>query len=100
MFHLATQLEEMIDNEKDVLSRLSQVQDAIAPKHLAKHTVEDDIGMVHELTQGNIQRCQLVADQLDEAKTSMLKILDHKTRILEIINKHHSKRPVKKKERT
>ena len=34
-----------------MLSRLSQVQDAIAPKHLAKHTVEDDIGMVHELTQ-------------------------------------------------
>ena len=50
--------------------------------------------------QGNIQRCHLVAEQLDEAKTSMLKILDHKTRILEIINKHHSKRPVKKKERT
>lgn len=50
--------------------------------------------------QGNIQRCQLFADQMQEAKTAMLKILDHKKRITEIINKHHSKRPVKKKERS
>ena len=37
--------------KKDVLGRLSQMQDAIAPKHLAKQTLEDDIGMVHEFTQ-------------------------------------------------
>ena len=30
----------------------------------------------------------------------MLKVLDHKTKIFEIINKHMSKRPIKKKERS
>ena len=50
--------------------------------------------------QGNIQRCQLITDQLNEAKSSMLKVLDHKQRITEIVQKHMSKRPIKKKERT
>ena len=91
-----------MDQEKDVLAKLSGVQDNVAPKHISlkNSTMEDDIGMIHELTQGNIQRCQLVIDQLEEARSSMLKILNHKTRISEIITKHHSKRPVKKKERT
>lgn len=30
---------------------MAEVQEAIAPKHIAKHTMEDDIGMVHEITQ-------------------------------------------------
>ena len=50
--------------------------------------------------QGNIQRCQLITDQLNEVKSSMLKVLDHKQRITEIVQKHMSKRPIKKKERT
>lgn len=101
MYHLAAQLEELMDLERDVFSSMSVVQESIAPKHIAKNpTMEDDISMVHELTQGNIQRCQLVMDQLEEARVSMVKVLDHKQRIIDIINKHHSKRPVKKKERT
>ena len=40
-----------MDLERDVFSKMGQVQEAIAPKHIAKHTMEDDIGMIHELTQ-------------------------------------------------
>ncbi len=40
-----------MDQERDVFRQMSLSQDAIAPKHIAKHTIEDDIGMVHELTQ-------------------------------------------------
>ena len=47
-----------------------------------------------------MQRCQLITDQLNESKASMLKVLDHKHRIMEIVQKHISKRPIKKKERT
>lgn len=52
------------------------------------------------ILQANLQRSKLIADQLEEARTSMLKVLDHKTKIFEIINKHMSKRPIKKKERS
>ncbi|KAI0208271.1 hypothetical protein LSAT2_007050 [Lamellibrachia satsuma] len=100
LYHMATQLDEVMDQEKDVLERLREVRETVAPRHMAKVTLEDDIGMIHELTQGNIQRCQLLVDQLSEARTTMLRLLDHKSRILEVISKHHSKRSVKKKERT
>ena len=40
-----------MDLEKDMFKKMAEVQEAIAPKHIAKHTMEDDIGMVHELTQ-------------------------------------------------
>ena len=40
-----------MDIEKDVCSKMLECQNEIAPKHIAKHTIEDDIGMVHEITQ-------------------------------------------------
>jgi len=41
-----------MDLERDVFSSMSIVQESIAPKHIAKNpTMEDDISMVHELTQ-------------------------------------------------
>ena len=40
-----------MDLEKEVFCKLQEVQDAIAPKGIAKCTMEDDIGMVHELSQ-------------------------------------------------
>ncbi|CAG5135264.1 unnamed protein product [Candidula unifasciata] len=48
----------------------------------------------------NIQRCQLIQSQLSEAMAAMIRTLEHKPRIQEIVNKHMSKRPIKKKERT
>ncbi|XP_046369248.2 histone deacetylase complex subunit SAP130-like [Haliotis rufescens] len=101
LYHMASQLENLNDLEKDMCARISQLQAALAPRAPAKQAiVEDYDGIIHELSQANIQRCQLIGDQLEEARSSMLKILEHKPRIQEIINKHMSKRPIKKKERT
>ena len=46
-----------------------------------------------------MQRSKMFIEQITEAKASMLSLLEHKPRILELINKYHSKRLVKKKER-
>ena len=42
-----------MDAEREVFSKMSSIQEAIAPKTSTKqiHSMEDDIGMVHELTQ-------------------------------------------------
>ena len=40
-----------MDQEKDVLERLREVHETVAPRHMSKLTLEDDIGMIHELTQ-------------------------------------------------
>ncbi|XP_064638401.1 histone deacetylase complex subunit SAP130-like [Lineus longissimus] len=100
LYHLAAQLEDMNDCEKDVKSKMGGIQDSLIPKGKHSPLIDEEMSRVHDLTQGNIQRSQLIVDQLEEARSSMIKILDHKQKIMEIVNKHHSKRPVKKKERS
>ncbi|CAG2232350.1 SAP130 [Mytilus edulis] len=99
LYHMAAQMEDLTGLEKTLHQKVLSLQESIAPQPVRQHAPEDDSGLLHELTQANLQRSKLIADQLDEAKTSMLKVLDHKTKIFEIINKHMSKRPIKKKER-
>lgn len=101
LYHMAAQLEDLTELEKTLFSKVSTIQSSVAPRGPSKNNIMDDSeGVLHELTQGNIQRCKLIMDQLEEARTSMLKVLDHKQKIFEIINKHMSKRPIKKKERS
>ncbi|XP_060558015.1 histone deacetylase complex subunit SAP130-A-like isoform X2 [Ruditapes philippinarum] len=101
LYHMAAQIEDLFELEKELNNQLSSLQAAIGPEPPLKTSLlEDESGMIHELTQGNIQRCKLISDQLNDAKAQMLKVLDHKPKISEIITKHMSKRPIKKKERT
>lgn len=103
LYHMAAQMEDLNDLEKTLLSKFSTIQSALSPRPQNKLNVvsmEDELSMMHELTQANIQRCKLIMDQLEESKANMLKVLEHKQKISEIINKHVSKRPIKKKERS
>lgn len=103
LYHMAAQMEDLNDLEKTLLSKFSTIQSALSPRPQSKLNVvsmEDELSMMHELTQANIQRCKLIMDQLEESKANMLKVLEHKQKISEIINKHVSKRPIKKKERS
>ncbi|XP_045201514.2 histone deacetylase complex subunit SAP130-like isoform X2 [Mercenaria mercenaria] len=101
LYHMAAQIEDLFELEKELNNQLTSLQAAIGPEPPLKTSLlEDESGMIHELTQGNIQRCKLISDQLNDAKAQMLKVLDHKPKISEIITKHISKRPIKKKERT
>ncbi|XP_060078725.1 histone deacetylase complex subunit SAP130-like isoform X2 [Ylistrum balloti] len=101
LFHVAAQLDDLTELERTLNSKVLTLQSSLAPQPPSRHSLmEDDLGLLHELTQGNIQRSRLISDQLEEAKSNMFKVLDHKTKITEIINKHMSKRPIKKKERT
>lgn len=100
LYHMAAQMEDLTGLEKTLHQKVLSLQESIAPEPVRQHAPEDDSGLLHELTQANLQRSKLIADQLEEARTSMLKVLDHKTKIFEIINKHMSKRPIKKKERS
>ncbi|OWF39813.1 histone deacetylase complex subunit SAP130-A-like isoform X2 [Mizuhopecten yessoensis] len=101
LFHVAAQLDDLTELERTLNSKVLTLQSSMAPQSTSRHSLtEDDLGLLHELAQGNIQRSRLISDQLEEAKSNMFKVLEHKTKITEIINKHMSKRPIKKKERT
>ncbi|XP_016380333.1 histone deacetylase complex subunit SAP130-like [Sinocyclocheilus rhinocerous] len=51
---------------------------------------------------GNMQRCKLVMDQVAEARDTMMKVLDHKDRVLKLLNKNGTPKKstkLKRKER-
>ncbi|KAK0066728.1 mucin-5AC isoform X3 [Biomphalaria pfeifferi] len=97
LFFTASQLEELMDIEKDIQVEFCEVQTTLSQIH---NMTEEEAGKIHEMSQANIQRCQLIQNQLTDARASMIRTLEHKPRIQEIVNKHISKRPIKKKERT
>ena len=55
----------------------------------------EELRAVNEFFEGNLQRCKLTRDQMDEAKDAMLKLLEHKAKAKDIIAKHHKKRSAK-----
>ncbi|KAM9184057.1 histone deacetylase complex subunit SAP130 isoform 2-T2 [Mergus octosetaceus] len=82
----AAQLLQLTNLEHDVYERLTTLQEGLIPKK--KAATDDDLHRINELIQGNMQRCKLVMDQINEARDSMLKVLDHKDRVLKLLNKN------------
>ncbi|XP_047231412.1 histone deacetylase complex subunit SAP130a isoform X3 [Girardinichthys multiradiatus] len=82
----AAQLRQLSNLEHDVYSRLSSLQEGLIPKKRAGS--DDDLHRINELIQGNMQRCKLVMDQVTEARDTMMKVLDHKEKVLKLLNKN------------
>nr|XP_060624131.1 histone deacetylase complex subunit SAP130 isoform X1 [Anolis sagrei ordinatus]XP_060624135.1 histone deacetylase complex subunit SAP130 isoform X1 [Anolis sagrei ordinatus] len=93
----AAQLLQLTNLEHDVFERLTTLQEGIIPKK--KAATDDDLHRINELIQGNMQRCKLVMDQISEARESMLKVLDHKERVLKLLNKNGTVKKVSKLKR-
>ncbi|XP_074157804.1 histone deacetylase complex subunit SAP130 isoform X1 [Sminthopsis crassicaudata] len=93
----AAQLLQLTNLEHDVYERLTTLQEGIIPKK--KAATDDDLHRINELIQGNMQRCKLVMDQISEARDSMLKVLDHKERVLKLLNKNGTVKKVSKLKR-
>ena len=59
-------------------------------------------GQLISFQQGNMQRCKLVMDQVTEARDTMMKVLDHKDKVLKLLNKNGTAKKsskLKRKER-
>ncbi|KAK2889174.1 hypothetical protein Q8A67_014549 [Cirrhinus molitorella] len=96
----AAQLLQLTNLEHDVYSRLTSLQEGLIPKKRAG--ADDDLHRINELIQGNMQRCKLVMDQVTEARDTMMKVLDHKDRVLKLLNKNGTPKKsskLKRKER-
>lgn len=96
--HIAGQIDELITAEQEVLKKMGEFREKIPKvKPGQKTKFQDDVVMLNELLQGNIQRSQLVVEQLGDSRKSMVKVLDHRQRVIEIIQKQMNKRNPKKK---
>ncbi|XP_053315038.1 histone deacetylase complex subunit SAP130 isoform X8 [Spea bombifrons] len=90
----AAQLLQLTKLEQDVFDRLTVLQDGLIPKK--KTATDDDLHRINELIQGNMQRCKLVMDQITESRDCMLKVLEHKDRVLKLLNKSGASRRLSK----
>uniref|UniRef100_A0A674ELP9 Sin3A-associated protein b n=1 Tax=Salmo trutta TaxID=8032 RepID=A0A674ELP9_SALTR len=93
----AAQLMQLTNLEHDVYSRLTTLQEGLIPKKKAGS--DDDMHRINELIQGNMQRCKLVMDQITEARDAMMKVLDHKEKVMKLINKNGGAKKVNKLKR-
>ncbi|XP_041125886.1 histone deacetylase complex subunit SAP130-like isoform X4 [Polyodon spathula] len=93
----AAQLLQLTNLEHDVYSRLSTLQEGLIPKK--KAGADDDLHRINELIQGNMQRCKLVMDQITEAREAMMKVLDHKDRVMKLLNKNGGSKKASKLKR-
>uniref|UniRef100_A0A8C8H733 Histone deacetylase complex subunit SAP130 C-terminal domain-containing protein n=1 Tax=Oncorhynchus tshawytscha TaxID=74940 RepID=A0A8C8H733_ONCTS len=93
----AAQLMQLTNLEHDVYSRLTTLQEGLIPKKKAGS--DDDLHRINELIQGNMQRCKLVMDQITEARDTMMKVLDHKEKVMKLINKNGGAKKVNKLKR-
>ncbi|XP_028817208.1 histone deacetylase complex subunit SAP130a isoform X2 [Denticeps clupeoides] len=93
----AAQLLQLSSLEHDVYSRLTTLQEGLIPKKRAGG--DDELHRINELIQGNMQRCKLVMDQVTEARDTMMKVLDHKDRVLKLLNKNGTTKKTSKLKR-
>jgi len=110
LYHLSDQLHDMMDFEKEICDEILDIKEELplpkASSPLSYHnnvklSSEDvQLRLIHELLQGNIQRCSYSVQHLNEAKETMFQVLEHKTKALELFKSHKFKPRIKKKHST
>ncbi|KAE8742291.1 hypothetical protein FOCC_FOCC012170 [Frankliniella occidentalis] len=88
--HLTAQMEDLADVESQVCQQLEAMLGVMERK--AQQDEDKDVNRVSELIKGNMQRSRVIADQLREAKATVMKIFDHKPHVSDIIHRSSGKR--------
>lgn len=96
IYHLSAQIEDLCELESQAYDKLDQMLKTM--ESTSKPTPE--IERINELLKGNMQRSKITIDGINEARTQIMKIFDHKSHVSEIIQRCASKRNLKKREKT
>ncbi|XP_024083342.1 histone deacetylase complex subunit SAP130 isoform X6 [Cimex lectularius] len=101
IYHLGTQIEDMSNSEAEFFNLYSSLLSVleIKQKKIKNKDLDKDIHRINERIRANFQRSKVVKDQMNEARTQVLKLFEHKGYVADIINRNATKRPLKKRER-
>lgn len=97
IYHLSTQMEDLSDLEMQVFEKLTAMLKVMERK--TGKELDKDVNRVNELIKGNIQRSKVIKDQMQEAKSQVMKIFDHKSHVTDIISRCANKRTLKKRDK-
>ncbi|SPP77288.1 mucin-19 isoform X3 [Drosophila guanche] len=95
LYHLRSQMEDLNESETFSLSKLESMLKDIE-KNKEKFS---EMERVSELLKGNIQRCKIITEGINESQNQIMKIFEHKPHVSDIINRCASKRNFKKRDK-
>ncbi|XP_023715026.1 mucin-5AC isoform X2 [Cryptotermes secundus] len=98
IYHLSTQMEDLSELEMQVFEKLTAMLKVMEKK--TGKELDKDVNRINELIKGNIQRSKVIKDQMQEAKSQIMKIFDHKSQVTDIISRCANKRSLKKREKS
>lgn len=102
--HLATQMEDMSDNESEINERLNRILEKFDQKVAPLPTLEEPINpdypvkvsigeKLSDLIRGNIQRSTIFQEQVNESRQLLIKLTnDHRERVGRLTRKNINKR--------
>ncbi|CAO1344398.1 unnamed protein product [Diamesa hyperborea] len=90
--HFSGQIDDMVEMETQSLDKLGGIL-----KSLEMQDSNPELEKINDLIKGNMQRNRIIIDGINDAKTQLLKIFDHKSHALDIIQRCASKRNFKKR---
>ncbi|KAJ8030775.1 hypothetical protein HOLleu_27278 [Holothuria leucospilota] len=93
--HISGQFEDLTSLEQEIHDEIEDMKRGLAT--LQKREEDGETATVYELVQGSLQRSKYVIDNLGEARTIVMKLLEHKPKVSTILKKHANKRHAKKK---
>merc|ERR1719427_1056994 len=106
LYHLSSQFDDLAQLENELCESIVLCKNEIPSPSMnvddfedeSKVTSEDSqLRLLHDLLQGNLQRCKHSIDQLQEAKQSMFNLLEHKQKYTEIRRQRKERTKLKKK---
>ncbi|PIK56086.1 hypothetical protein BSL78_06982 [Apostichopus japonicus] len=93
--HISGQFEDLTALEQEIHDEIEDMKRGLGS--LQKMEDDTETATVYELVQGSLQRSKYVIDNLGEARTIVMKLLEHKPKVSTILKKHANKRHAKKK---
>ncbi|XP_058789930.1 histone deacetylase complex subunit SAP130-like isoform X2 [Phymastichus coffea] len=96
--HLTAQMEDLAETEKWVYEKLRGTL-TLLENQQNRDGQNDHLEKVNELIKGNMQRSNLISDGMNEARTQLMSMFDHKPNVSNLLQKCMNKRAQKKKEK-
>ncbi|XP_077257851.1 uncharacterized protein LOC143894993 isoform X2 [Temnothorax americanus] len=99
IYHLTTQMEDIAALEKQVHEKLKTTLMLLESQQTVKSKHSDGLERVNELIKGNMQRSSLISEGMNEARTQLVAIFQHKGPITDLLQRCGNKRAQKKRDK-
>ncbi|XP_043664949.1 histone deacetylase complex subunit SAP130 [Vespula pensylvanica] len=99
VYHLTAQMEDIAELEKQVHEKLKTTLTILESQQTIKSRQDDGLERVNELIKGNMQRSSLISEGMNEARTQLIAIFQHKGPITDILQRCGNKRAQKKRDK-